>query len=207
MPALNRMAVWHAACCLALAECIERDLEGMSMLVLLRRAIRAALLDPGVYEEVEADTRSMGQATLIVLLASLAGGLGAGWPSARNIILAAFLTLSGWIVWAALTFWIGTHLLPESQTRADLGQLLRTIGFANSPGVLRVVGIFPPLRSIVFAITTIWVLVTTIVAVRQALDYRGTLRAVGVCGIGWLVQVGFLIFTFAFLAVTSGPAY
>lgn len=177
------------------------------MSVLLKRAIRASLLDAEVYEEVEADPRSMGQATFIVLLASLAGGLGAGWPKPRGMILGAVLTLLGWIVWAALTYWIGTRLLPEAQTRADLGQLLRTLGFANAPGVFRLLGIVPSLRFIVFPITAIWVLVTTIVAVRQALDYRGTFRAVGVCGIGWLVQVGFLIFTFAFLAITSGPAY
>ena len=177
------------------------------MSVLLKRAIRASLLDAEVYEEVEADPRSMGQATFIVLLASLAGGLGAGWPKPRDMILGAVLTLLGWIVWAALTYWIGTRLLPEAQTRADLGQLLRTLGFANAPGVFRLLGIVPSLRFIVFPITAIWVLVTTIVAVRQALDYRGTFRAVGVCGIGWLVQVGFLIFTFAFLAITSGPAY
>jgi hypothetical protein len=177
------------------------------MSTLLNRATRAALLDSSVYEEVEEDPRSIVQAILIVLLASLAGGLGAGWPNPRDIILAALLTFFGWIVWAALTYWIGARLLPEAQTRADLGQLLRTIGFANAPGVFRLLGIFPSLRSIVFPVTGIWVLLTTIVAVRQALDYRGTLRAVGVCGIGWLVQIGLLIFAFAFLAITSGPAY
>lgn len=177
------------------------------MFLLLRRAIRASILDPAVYEEVEADPRAMGQAALIVLLASLAGGLGAGWPEPRNMILGALLTFLGWMIWAALTYWIGTRLLPEAQTQADVGQLLRTLGFANSPGVFRLLGVFAPLRSIVFLITGIWVLVTTIVAVRQALDYRGTWRAVGVCVIGWLVQIGFLIFTFAFLAIASGPAY
>ncbi len=177
------------------------------MSLLLRRAIRASILDPLVYEEVESDPRTMGQAVLMVLLASLAGGLGAGWPKPRDMILGALLTFVGWLIWSGLTYWIGTRLLPEAQTHGDLGQLLRTLGFANAPGVFRVLGVIAPLRPIVFLITGIWVLVTTIVAVRQALDYRGTLRAVGVCGIGWLVQIGFLIFTFGFLAIASGPAY
>ena len=36
-------------------------------------------------------------------------------------------------------------------------------------------------------------LVAMVIAVRQALDYTSTLRAVGVCLIGWLVQVVILI--------------
>ena len=174
---------------------------------LAKRAIGAALLDRSVYEDVESDPRSIRQALLVVLAASVAGGLGSGWPKARDVILAALLTLLGWLVWAGLTYWIGTRLLPEPQTRSSLGELLRTIGFANAPGVLRALGVIPALRGIVLPVTGIWVLAATIVAVRQALDYKGTMRAVWVCGIGWLIQIGLLAMAFTYLAITSGPAY
>jgi hypothetical protein len=84
-------------------------------------------------------------------------------------------------------------LLPEPQTNADYGQLLRTIGFASAPGVVRVLGIVPGLAPFLFLIGGIWMLVAMVVAVRQALDYQSTGRAVGVCLIGWLVQVVILI--------------
>ncbi len=173
----------------------------------LRRMIRAALLDRSLYEEVEADSRLTTQAFLVVLLASIAGGLGAAWPRLSGIILGIGLTLGGWVAWALVTYWIGTRLLPEPQTRSDIGELLRTIGFAASPGVLRLFGVVPPLRRPVFLAASIWMLVATVVAVRQALDYRGTLRAVLVCGIGWLIQVIVLAFALALLVGTAGPVF
>ena len=104
------------------------------------------------------------------------------------------IPLVGWYVWAFLTYIIGTRLLPEPQTEADHGELLRTLGFASAPGVLRVFGLVPGLQVPVLAITGIWMLVAGVIAVRQALDYTSTARAIGVCLIGWLVQ-GLLIVT------------
>ena len=95
----------------------------------------------------------------------------------------------GWFIWAFLTYYIGTRLLSEPQTKADYGELLRTIGFSSSPGVLRVLGIIPMLGNILNFIIGIWMLVAMIIAVRQALDYNSTLRAVGVCLVGWIVQI------------------
>jgi hypothetical protein len=39
----------------------------------------------------------------------------------------------------------------------------------------------------------IWMLVAMVIAVRQALDYKSTLRAVGVCLIGWIVQIAIFV--------------
>jgi len=99
------------------------------------------------------------------------------------------LALIGWYIWAYLTFLIGTKLLPEPQTEADLGQLLRTIGFASSPGIIRILGVIPGLNLIVNLVASIWMLVAMIIAVRQALDYKGTLRAVLVCIIGFIIYL------------------
>jgi hypothetical protein len=108
-------------------------------------------------------------------------------------VLGSVLGLVGWAVWAWLIYIIGTRWLPEPDTHADTGELLRTIGFATSPGLLRVVGVVPILGPLVTVVTAVWTLVTMVIAVRQALDYRSTGRAVGVCLIGWLVQVTILI--------------
>jgi hypothetical protein len=93
------------------------------------------------------------------------------------------------MAWAMLTYLIGTRLLPEPQTRADVGELLRTIAFASAPGVLRVFGVIPILGLTFYALASIWMLLAMIVAVRQALDYTSTARAVGVCVIGWALSL------------------
>ena len=108
-------------------------------------------------------------------------------------MIGTVLSLIGWAIWAWLIYFIGTRWLSEPDTNADVGQLLRTVGFATSPGVLRVLGIVPLLGELVFVVTAIWTLIAMVVAVRQALDYRSTGRAVGVCIIGWLVQLAILV--------------
>ncbi len=153
------------------------------------RMIRAAKLDVHLYEEVEADKGALGQAMGVVVLSSVASGVGLGEAGGvTGMVAGTIAALAGWFIWAFLTYFIGTKLLPEPQTRADFGELLRTIGFASAPGLIRVLGIIPAVAPIVFLVAGIWMLVAMVIAVRQALDYHSTLRAVGVCVIGWLVQ-------------------
>ena len=164
------------------------------------RMIRAARLDVDLYEEVEADQGALRQAMLVVILSSVAAGIGSfGQGGLGGVLLGTIVAIAGWYTWAYLTYFIGTRLLPEPQTKADHGELLRTIGFSSSPGLIRVLGIIPWLTEIVFYVASIWMLVAMVIAVRQALDYESTWRAVGVCVIGWLVQVIFLAFLFTFL--------
>ena len=171
------------------------------------RIIRAAKLDVHLYEEVEADKGAMGQAMAVVILSSIAGGIG---TPARlglgGILIGTIAALVAWYIWAFLTYLIGTKLLPEPQTKADVGELLRTIGFSSSPGLIRVLGIIPFLRGLVFLVAGVWMLVAMVIAVRQALDYQSTLRAVGVCIVGWIAQALVLMLLFYFLGGTGGPA-
>lgn len=157
---------------------------------LTQRMIRAAKLDVNLYEEVEADPKSMGQAMTVVVLSAVAAGIGAaGRTSLVGLIVISIASLASWYIWAYLTYFIGTRLLPEPKTHADHGELLRTLGFAASPGLIRVAGVIPVLGPLVMLVSAIWMLVATVIAVRQALDYSSTGRAVGVCIIGWIVQL------------------
>src|SRR3990172_6166304 len=113
----------------------------------LGRMLRAAKLDPQLYEEVEADKTAMGQALGVVVLSCLAAGIGTigHFGGYGHVFGGIFWSIIGWFVWALLTYWIGTRLLPEPQTHADLGEMLRTIGFSSSPGLIRIAGILPGL--------------------------------------------------------------
>ena len=172
------------------------------MAALADRMIRAARLDVSLYEEVEADRQATGQAMLVVILVSLATGLGALTRSGGiGLLWGTGAGLLAWVVWAFLTYFIGTRVLPEPQTKADMSQLLRTIGFSSSPGVLRILGTVSGLWTLAILLTSVWMLVAMVIAVRQALDYRSTWRAVGVCILGWIIQ-GIVL---AFL-IPSGPS-
>ena len=164
------------------------------------RIVRAAKLDVNLYEEVEADKEAMVQAMGVVVLSSIAAGIGSiGTIGAKGIIIGAVTALIAWYVWAYITYFVGVKILPEPQTKADHGELLRTVGFSSSPGLIRVLAIIPGLTGIIFMITSIWMLIAMVIAVRQALDYQSTLRAIGVCIIGWVIQAIILMILFAVL--------
>jgi hypothetical protein len=151
------------------------------------RIKRAAVLDAGLYEEVERDTSAMGQAVGVVLLASVAAGIGSVWHGGLlGLVGTAFWDIVGWLVWSLVIYFFGTRVFPEEGTEADYGQLLRTIGFAYAPGLIRILGIIPLLRWIVMPIAWIWVIAAMVVAVRQALDYRTTGKAILVCAVGFI---------------------
>jgi len=150
--------------------------------------IGAAKLNVGIYEEVEADGTATRQAMGVVLLSSVAAGIGA-LSLGTGVIASAVAALLSWVIWAFLTYFVGTRLFPEPQTEADMGQLMRTLGFAQSPGVLRIFGGIPGIGPLVLGVVSVWMLIAMVIAVRQALDYTSTWRAAAVCIVAWLAVI------------------
>ncbi len=159
----------------------------------ISRMLRAAKLDVSLFEEVEADRGATAQALLVVVLSSLAAGIGAMGKiegfGPFGVIIATIAALVGWVVWAMLTYFIGTKIIPGPDTKADLGELLRTTGFSSAPGIIRVLGFIPFLGWLALLTSAVWMLIAMVIAVRQALDYKSTGRAVGVCLLGWIFSL------------------
>ena len=154
---------------------------------MLERMIGAALLRPATFEEVEADASATRQALAVVVVVALATGVGAIAGAGIGIVIASvIIAIIAWVLWAFITFWVGTTLLNTPETHADWGQLARALAFAQSPGVLKAFGFIPVLGPAVFLLASIWQLVAMVVAIRQALDYRSTWRAVAVAVIGFI---------------------
>lgn len=167
---------------------------------LIQRMIGAALLDVDVYEEVEHDTTATSQAAIVVGIVAIAaaiGGVDAGSSGIFGRLIAAFV---GWLLWSWVTYFIGTRLLKGT---ADWGEMLRTIGFAQSPGVLYVVGFLPLVGGLVRLAVWVWMLIAVIIAIRQALDFT-TGRAIITAGIGWLVYVVFALVVMVIVGLPLG---
>jgi len=145
----------------------------------------AAMLDVATYEAVEADEGATSQAAMvvgIVAVASAIGSAGSGGTAIIGGLVAAFI---GWLLWAGITYLIGDKLLGGTAT---WGELLRTLGFAQAPGVLYVLGIIPLLGGLIRFAVAIWILIAGIIAIRQALDI-GTGRALLTAVLGWIAMV------------------
>ena len=105
-----------------------------------------------------------------------------------------------WALWAFVTYVLGTTLFNTPQTEANWGQLARTTGFAQTPGLLRIFGFIPFIGPLLATIGTVWQFVAMVVAVKQALDYTSKWRAVGVVLVGFiLIAILNLIFAGIFL--------
>ncbi len=162
------------------------------MWLFIQRMLQAARLNGTFYEEIEHDRSLNLQALLVILISSAAAGIGGNyrdesWEAVLGYMAAGVL---GWAIWVGVIYFAGVKLLPEAQTRSNFGELFRTLGFASSPGILRLFGLVPGnTGALLYLFGTGWMLAAMVVAVRQALDYRGTGRAVLVTFIGWALNL------------------
>ena len=176
------------------------------MSTFLYRLMGAAMLDAGTFEDVEADPRATWQAVTVVVLASLAAGVGVrldNGSGASAFLRISVMALVTWIAWAVLTVQIGTRVLPERQTASDTGEMMRTIGFAATPGLLQVFGAIPGVSRPAFVITVLWMFVAMVAAVKHALDYTSIGRALAVCGLAACLV---LVFAFGLGLILSSTA-
>ena len=159
--------------------------------------IRAARLEAAVYEEVEHDRDATWQAVIVVVGTSIAMGIGLG-VSGGDVLTLLWVTafgLVGWAVYAWITYFIGTRIFAGPETEADWGELARTLGFAVTPRALLIFGVVPKLAVVLSLVVGIWMLVTTVVALRAALDFS-TGRAIGTAIAGWIVLGVFNVVVF-----------
>lgn len=164
---------------------------------MLDRVLGVFRLDVSTFEDIEHDTTATGQAAAVVsvvaVLAAIGASLTAGFTGGRagsSFVATLISAFAGWLIWSALTYWIGTTLF---EGKADLGEMLRVIGFAYAPQSLAIIPCFGAF------VGGIWSLVAGFVAVRQGLDIDNTKTFI-------TIIVGFLAYValYAILNVVFG---
>ena len=151
----------------------------------------AAMLDVATYEEVEHDQQATGQAAVVVVIVAVCSAIGAVWRGGPSIIMAPIGAILGWLLWSAVTYIIGGKVLGGTAT---WGELLRTLGFAQAPGVFMIFGIIPLLGGVVRLVVALWLLVAGVVAIRQALDFS-TGKAIATAILGWCAVAALMFLT------------
>jgi len=165
------------------------------------RIYRAIKIDIELYEEVEKDEKATVQAGIVVVLSSLAAGIGAMQMGMSNFLLAPIMSLLSWYVWAYVIYFVGVKLFGDIKTKSSHNELLRTIGFSSAPGLIRVFGVTPDLMAVTFVGSAFWMLACMVVAVKSALDYESIWKALGVVIVAWLFQA---LFLFSVLVLFKG---
>lgn len=157
------------------------------MVALVGQMWRASFLDINLYEEVERDTSQTRSALTVAAIASSVVGLSVLATMTLNgsasmappVLIAAFVggvaaAMVGLAVWTACVYWMGLLLFHATAT---WGEVVRTVGFAFAPGVLNVFGFIPVFGDIVSVVVPAWMVVASVIAVRQSLDVN-TIQAI-----------------------------
>jgi hypothetical protein len=174
---------------------------------MINRMIRAAKLDNSLYDEVEHDISLTQEAAMIIGIVALSGAVSAflgsligGSPLAGLGMAAIFVIMAyvGWVIWSYITYWVGTSLFGGTATP---GEMMRCIGYAQSPRVLEILGFIPCLGGLIAVAAGIWSLVASVVAIRQALDFD-TGKAIATAVVGWIVV--FIIYCTIFMITGMG---
>ena len=176
--------------------------------VLISRMWRAIKLQSALYEEVEADKSANVQAGLVIVIVAIATAIGSGLSSLTSggllaAVWSLLLALVGWLLWALIVYVIGAKIMKGKQTQSNWGEVARTIGFANSPGIFRILAFIPAVGWIISIVAWIWILIAGIIGVRAALDFS-TGRAIITVVIGWLVYMA-LMFVLGMLGIGTVP--
>jgi len=161
--------------------------------LLLNRIYRSIKIDPGVFDEVQKDKNATISAGIVVILSSVAAGVGASHLGAVNFFLAPVLSLVTWFIWAYIIHFVGVKLIPDSRTKTTHKALLRSIGFSSAPGMIRILGFNEDLMTVMFVGSAFWMLACMVVAVKQTLNYKSLWKALGVVIIAWFAQAFLLI--------------
>jgi hypothetical protein len=155
---------------------------------MIDRMVRASQFNDSLYEEVERDVNATGQAAGVVLIAAVAAGIGSIRSGIGPALYAVVAVFVGWILWAAITYWVGKTIFRTENTRVTPGEMLRTLGFSHSPGVLNALGFIPVIGLIVGLVVWIWTLILGIIAIRSAMDFS-TGRAIGTALVGFIPYI------------------
>jgi len=159
------------------------------MAQIVDRMIRAAKLDPTLFDEVSRDESTMGGALTVVVIVSAASGIGLALAGPFGLIGGALTSLFSWFIWAWLAFFVGTVMIPDTQTNTNLSAVLRVTGYASAPGVVAVFGLIPLLGPLAGFVASLWTLAAFVVAIRVVMNFEGNGKAVMVCIVGWIVKV------------------
>ena len=162
------------------------------MLLFVQRFFGALALDPATFEQIEADRRAITQSAAVVAITCAAAGFAA--KGLFDVGLAGFITsavvmLCGWLVWVSTVSFVGTQLVPEPQTESSVGELLRVMGFAAAPGAFIALAAMPQTAPLVLTVVALWMASASVLAVRQAMDYHSTVRAMVASLAGWALAI------------------
>lgn len=144
--------------------------SSISLNRIVQRAKEIMTFNTRTYEEIVRDPNATTEAAIVVATVAIASGLGRLFAGPGALIGAVLAMLLGWVVAAAVIYFVGTRITGEATTTSSVERVMRIVGYASAPFVF---SIFSGLWLIGWMFSTViffWFLGTMVLAIRAALD-------------------------------------
>ena len=182
---------------------------------MIQRMMGAAMFNADTYEEIEADPGAIGPAVGVVLLVTLCGmvgGLVGGLIAGAGLGVIVLGLVAGlvfgilrWAIWVSVVSLVGGMMLRTGNTQTSWAEIGRVVGFAYTPGILSIFTFVPFIGWLFPVVAFVWTAAAVTLAVRQALDFESTGRAIVVVLISAVIGfIPWVIVVAIQLAVVSG---
>jgi hypothetical protein len=146
----------------------------------------AALLEPETYEEAASVSSVWSQAALVVVVSSMAAGVGNLGGGLTGFVLGFLAALLGWGLCALSAYWVATRKVGVPRTQSTWNATLRGLGFASTPRLFLAFTFLPVIGFLVGLAVHAWTLITIGFAVRTSLDLEEARPAIMVALAGWV---------------------
>lgn len=162
--------------------------NNVSLNRIINRAKDVLTFNTHTYEQIVRDPNATAEAAIVVATVAIASGLGRLFAGPGALIGAVLAMLLGWVVAAAVIYFVGTRITGEATTTSSVERVMRIVGYASAPFVF---SIFSGLWFIGWLFATViffWFLGTMVLAIRAALDISLS-RAILTGVIAWLATL------------------
>ncbi len=178
------------------------------MATFLERLRLAFTVNSDFYEEIISDPKTQAHSLWVVAIFAMAASFGTfGRAGGTAVNISLFVTLFSWYIWAFTTYYLGTRFFAETDTPKDKKTIMRVMGFASAPGILRIFGLIPHLSGLLFIVSSLWMLYASATGLKKALNYSSMSRAVGLTLASYIlslvVQAILMVMLFQLLAVSG----
>ncbi|MCL5257164.1 MAG: YIP1 family protein [Chloroflexi bacterium] len=156
---------------------------------MIDRMWRAIKLDSRLFREVADNPSLTGEGALVAVIVALISSIGvvSFHPSAAVTYVTTVINslLLGWVLWSVVAYFIGAKLFGG---RSSIVEMLRTLGYANSPRLIGVLGFIPCIGWIFSLAGSILSLIAGIIAIRESMEFD-TSKAIVTAIIGFILFV------------------
>jgi hypothetical protein len=167
--------------------------------------VKSLKLDKTLYK----DNKNFGEtavyfAGIIMIFDGIAGAIAANNIVKTQIGFSGLTAILTWFIWSIFIYVIGVKLFPDRETKVSFKKILIGVGYAHTPGILRLFAITPDLMVPIIFLTQFWIFAGLIISTKQILNLKSNFKSFGIVFLSFLIII-FLSISFVMSRMNALP--